>query len=63
MPRGRAEAILPGCIGNIALVARRASALLTTRRDRSWRDRSWRDENARTTGSPPVAQAMNERVL
>ena len=33
MPRGRAEAILPGSIGNFALVVRRASALLTTRRD------------------------------
>ena len=35
MPRGRAEAILPGFIGNIALVARRASALRTIRRENS----------------------------
>ena len=29
MPRARAEAILPGSIGNIALVARRALGFLT----------------------------------
>ena len=56
MPRGRAEAILPGRIGNIALVARRASALLTTRRN----DPGRRDDPTRR---PQATQPSQDATL